>query len=345
MSYSQNDLRGQKNLGPRTFGAKRAERVGSCGTSRSRTRTRSRSGDPARGENTTLRDAAEETSRQDRKRPDIPLLEAEGRGTPETLDTQISYSRFPNATRRNLGRSPRSTDEYPLPDWPAPRPAGGNRAGRRSVRAAFNRFPDARGRAYRVHSRQALSSYTRPARRSRSVHVNIYRLIDAAQIKNQHVSTSCSAFFRRIGNSRQSLGPCGGSRLGRPIPSRDEDSSRIFLPLLTHSVACPRHVWCGFQSDGRLLSPRKISLKLGSVRLTNGSFIPRTSWEIIMSFTERRRTKLRMTISMLDDLEPRNLITEPLPFFAAGIGLPTAISFVMSPGNRFPSCACGVRRI
>ena len=37
-------------------------------------------GDPARGENTMPRDAAEETSKLNRKRPGVPLLVVEGRG-------------------------------------------------------------------------------------------------------------------------------------------------------------------------------------------------------------------------------------------------------------------------
>ena len=76
---------GKKNLGPRTLwreggGASRFIRHVEV-----EDQDKITPGDPARSENTTLRDAAGETSKQDRKRPDIPLLEAEGRGTPETL--------------------------------------------------------------------------------------------------------------------------------------------------------------------------------------------------------------------------------------------------------------------
>ena len=51
----------------------------------------------------------------------------------------------------------------------------------------------------------------------------------------------------------------------------------------------------------------------------------------IPTFTERRRTRLARRVDRLEEMEGRNLITEPINFFAAGLGLPTAISMVLGP--------------
>jgi hypothetical protein len=50
-----------------------------------------------------------------------------------------------------------------------------------------------------------------------------------------------------------------------------------------------------------------------------------------LTYTERRRTRLARKVDRLEACENRHLITEPIAFFAAGLGLPTAISMVMGP--------------
>jgi hypothetical protein len=66
MSHSQNDLRGQKNLGPRTFWREGGAASRFLRRVELEDQDKITPADPARGENTALRDAAKETTRQDR---------------------------------------------------------------------------------------------------------------------------------------------------------------------------------------------------------------------------------------------------------------------------------------
>ena len=65
MSHPEKDLRGQKNLGPRTFWREGGGTGPFMRYVEVEDQDKITPGDPARGENATIRDAAVETSRQD----------------------------------------------------------------------------------------------------------------------------------------------------------------------------------------------------------------------------------------------------------------------------------------
>ncbi len=48
------------------------------------------------------------------------------------------------------------------------------------------------------------------------------------------------------------------------------------------------------------------------------------------SFTERRRTRLARKVDLLDALEGRSLITDPLNLFAASLGIPLVGNVITS---------------
>ena len=118
MSHSQKDLRGQKNLGPRTLwreggGASRFIRHVEV-----EDQDKITPGDPARGENTTLRDAAGETSKQDQVKTGkiTRPIDAQpvSRGNPFVdgvllgARTAVAYKTRPPTRSRSTGSSQRS---------------------------------------------------------------------------------------------------------------------------------------------------------------------------------------------------------------------------------------------
>ena len=118
MSHSQKDLRGQKNLGPRTLwreggGASRFMRHVEV-----EDQDKITPGDPARGENTTLRDAAKETSKQDQvklaRSPDPSIAQPVSRGNPFVdgvllgARTAVAYKTRSPTRSRSTGSSQRS---------------------------------------------------------------------------------------------------------------------------------------------------------------------------------------------------------------------------------------------
>jgi len=66
MSHSEKDLRGEKFLGPRTLWREGVRTSRFIRHVEVEDQDKITPGDPARGENTTLRDAAEETAKQDK---------------------------------------------------------------------------------------------------------------------------------------------------------------------------------------------------------------------------------------------------------------------------------------
>ena len=86
MSHSEKDLRGQKKLGPRTLRREESRTSRFIRHVEFEEQDEIKPADPARGENTTLRDAAEETSKQDQvklaRSPDPLIAQPLLRGNP-----------------------------------------------------------------------------------------------------------------------------------------------------------------------------------------------------------------------------------------------------------------------